>query len=83
MSSSPFWRGSSLERAGKLRLGDVHERNSMVEVLDPETAFERDRTWRSQSDLSRLALTGDHHGGQTKTELRKLENARSAQGNEV
>ena len=83
MSSFPFWHGSSWERVGELRLGDVHELNLMVEVLDPETAFESDRTWRSQSDPLRLALRGDHHGGQTKTELQNLEDARSAQVNEV
>lgn len=58
MSSSPFWHSGSLWRVGGLLLGGVHERNSMVEDLDPETTFECDRTWRSQSDPSRLTLAG-------------------------
>lgn len=57
MSSFPFWHSSSLWRVEGLLLGDVHEQNSMVEVLDPETTFEYDRTWRSRSDPSRLTLT--------------------------
>jgi len=34
----------------------------MVEVLDPETAFECDRTWRSRSGPSMLTLTGHFTG---------------------
>jgi len=64
MSSFPFGHSSSLRRVEGLLLGDVHERSSMVEVQDPETTFECDRTWRSQSDPSRLTLTR-HHGGET------------------
>lgn len=57
MSSFPFWHSSSLWRVGGILLGDVRELNSMVGDLDPETAFECDKTLRSRSDLSRLALT--------------------------
>lgn len=56
MSSFPSWHSSSWLGGEELQLGDAHELNWMVGVPDPEIAFEHGRTWRLQSDPSRLTL---------------------------
>ena len=64
---------------GGILPGDVRELNLMVGVLDPETAFECDKTLRSRSDLSRLALA-NHIATDGQTVLTKLEDQRDGTG---